>query len=368
MLTIGEVVRMSADTFGEREALVSGDRRISFAQLAREVDGAMAWLRAQDIQRGDKVALQGRNSIPWVVACYAVVSLGAVVVPINHKLAPAETAYILGHSETCLWLVDADVYRGTAVADRPDIAVFTLDGYSLDGPTAFAPVDGARIGAGSTEALDSDALAELLYTSGTTGRPKGCMHNHANVLLAGIASSLVYGLGPADRVLLAMPAWHSFPLNNLLVGSLYVGACVVLLPEYHAQGFVQTVQDEKCTVFFGAPIAYLAPLRSLPDFDRYDLSSVRAWLYGGGPIDATTAHLLTQRYHTTGFYQVFGMTETGPTGTALWPTEQLAKAGSIGRYAVSGCVLKVMRENETPVAPGEVGEIWMRCQAMMLVS
>jgi feruloyl-CoA synthase len=366
MLTIGEVVRMSADTFGEREALVSGDRRISFAQLAREVDGAMAWLRAQDIQRGDKVALQGRNSIPWVVACYAVVSLGAVVVPINHKLAPAETAYILGHSETCLWLVDADVYRGTAVADRPDIAVFTLDGYSLDGPTAFAPVDGARIGAGSTEALDSDALAELLYTSGTTGRPKGCMHNHANVLLAGIASSLVYGLGPADRVLLAMPAWHSFPLNNLLVGSLYVGACVVLLPEYHAQGFVQTVQDEKCTVFFGAPIAYLAPLRSLPDFDRYDLSSVRAWLYGGGPIDATTAHLLTQRYHTTGFYQVFGMTETGPTGTALWPTEQLAKAGSIGRYAVSGCVLKVMRENETPVAPGEVGEIWMRCQSMML--
>lgn len=162
-----------------------------------------------------------------------------------------------------------------------------------------------------------------------------------------------------------MPIWHSFPLNNLLVGSLFVGATVVLLPEYHPVRFLETVQQERCTLFFGAPIAYLMAMKMAPDFASYDLSSVRAWLYGGGPIDAGTARVLAERYRSERFYQVFGMTETGPTGTALLPEEQVVKAGSIGRHAVSGCTIKVMRDEQHEAGPGEVGEIWMRCQSMM---
>lgn len=177
---------------------------------------------------------------------------------------------------------------------------------------------------------------------------------------------MVFGLGQDDRVLIAMPIWHSFPLNNLLVSSLYFGACVVFMPEYHPRTFLQTIQAERCTLFFGAPIAYLMPLEKIPDFDEFDLSSVRAWLYGAGPIDAVSARVLMERYKSDRFYQLFGMTETGPTGTALLPDEQLAKAGSIGRCAVSGCDLKVMLDGgKIEAAPGENGEIWMRCQSMM---
>ncbi|WP_164016069.1 AMP-binding protein [Pyxidicoccus trucidator] len=237
----------------------------------------------------------------------------------------------------------------------------TLDGLTLFGEGASSPTT-----RGPFKAPTPGDVAEILYTSGTTGLPKGCLHSHANVLFAGIGSSLAYGLDSTDRVLLAMPVWHSFPLNNLLLGSLYVGATVVMMPEYHPLGMLETIQRERCTLFFGAPVAFLMPLRVVPDFDRYDLTSVRTFLYGGGPIDADTSRLLAKRYRTERFFQIFGMTETGPTGTLLRPEEQVAKAGSIGRYAVSGCDVKVMRDAGTEAKPGEVGEIWMRCQSMML--
>lgn len=359
MWTLDDVLRSAARKFAGREALVGGGRRLSFADLDAAADDAAARLQAAGVTRGDAVAIHGRNTVEWVTAFFGAVRAGAVTVPVNHKLAAPETAYILQHSGATLWLVDRDLAGdGSAAGAARMLMLDDGEGGLFAGPApATAPVP---------VALDADEPVEILYTSGTTGRPKGCLHSHANVLLAGTGSSLVYGLGPTDRVLLAMPVWHSFPLNNMLINAVYVGATVVLLPEYHPLHFVQTMQDERCTLFFGAPIAFLMPPRLLPHFDSFDLSHVRAWIYGGGPIDAVTARMLAERYRSDRFYQVFGMTETGPTGTALYPEEQVAKAGSIGRYAVAGADLKVMRDETTEAAPGETGEIWMRCQSMML--
>ncbi|GGB56631.1 fatty-acid CoA ligase [Tistrella bauzanensis] len=363
MWTLDAVLASAAAKFKTREALVAGDRRLSFADLDAAASDAAARLQALGIGPGDAVALQGRNTIDWVVAFFGAVRAGAVTVPINHKLAGPETAYILDHSDARLWLVDRDLAHGADIAGAAVVRPLdAADDGDLPGLfSGAAPGDGPA----PVTMTDTDPV-EILYTSGTTGRPKGCLHSHANVLLAGVGSSLVYGLGPSDRVLLAMPVWHSFPLNNMLINSIFVGATVVLLPEYHPLHFVQTMRDEGCTLFFGAPIAFLMPPRMLPHFDSIDLSHVRAWIYGGGPIDAGTARMLAERYRSDRFYQVFGMTETGPTGTALYPEEQIAKAGSIGRVAVSGCDLKVMRDTETEAGPGETGEIWLRCQSMML--
>ncbi|MEN3297409.1 MAG: feruloyl-CoA synthase [Burkholderiales bacterium] len=360
MWTINEALESVAQQRQGQVAVIDGAVRMSYGELGRNVRNTAGWLQAQGVVKGDKVALHGRNSVQWVVAYYAILAAGAVAVPVNHKLAAPEIAYILEHSESRMWLVDPDLHQ--VIGNAPPT-------FALSQPTGASSLplmapDGANCAYYRVD-VAADDLAELLYTSGTTGRPKGCMHSHANVILAGIGSSMAYGLGPADRVLVAMPIWHSFPLNNLLVGSLYVAASVVLLPEYHPLRFLETVQQEKCTLFFGAPIAYLMPLKMVPDFGRYDLSSVRVWLYGGGPIDAGNARLLAERYRSDRFYQVFGMTETGPTGTALLPDEQVAKAGSIGRHAVSGCTVKVMIDEQRQARPGDVGEVWMRCQSMM---
>lgn len=364
MWTINDIVISGAHKYGNRTAILDGEHRVSFSDLDMAVKNTAAWLQAQGVHKGDKVAIQGRNSLAWVITFFATLRVGGVAVPLNNKLVAVETAYILEHSESRLWLADSDL-REAAGDDLPNkLASFALDVRDPDtGLLAFVQNTKSHIHT-PVEVSASD-LAELLYTSGTTGHPKGCMHSHANVLLAGTASTLVYGLSPNDRVLIAMPVWHCFPLNNLLTSSLYVGATVVLMPEYHPQRFLETVQSKRCTVFFGAPIAYLMPLKTVPNFDDYDLSSMRTWIYGGGPIDASSARVLVDRYKTDQFYQVFGMTETGPTGTALLPSEQVRKAGSIGRYAVSGCDIKVMRNEETEAVSGEIGEIWMRCQSMM---
>ncbi|NMO15821.1 AMP-binding protein [Pyxidicoccus fallax] len=363
MWSLDEVLTVAARKYGAKEALVTANRRVTFAELDAAVTRFAHHLRAQGVKPGDKVAVFGRNSISWAVGFLATLRLGGVTVPLNHKLAPPELAFIVGHSESRIVLADADLAASVPASTRETSRVLLLGGDdTLDGVTLFggdAPAPLPRV-------ASSGDVAEILYTSGTTGLPKGCLHSHANVLFAGMASSLAYGLDSTDRVLLAMPVWHSFPLNNLLLGSLYVGATVVMMPEYHPLEMLETIQRERCTLFFGAPVAFLLPLRTVPDFERYDLTSVRTWLYGGGPIDADTSRLLAKRYRTERFFQIFGMTETGPTGTLLRPEEQVAKAGSIGRYGVSGCDVKVMRDPTTEAKPGEVGEIWMRCQSMML--
>jgi feruloyl-CoA synthase len=164
---------------------------------------------------------------------------------------------------------------------------------------------------------------------------------------------------------MAMPIWHSSPLNNWFGGTLYMGGTVVLLREYHPQHFLQAVQDEGVTLYFGAPVSYFAPLQMLPDFGRYDLSSVRAWVYGGGPIGADMAHKLASAYRSDRFYQVYGMTETGPTGTTLYPEEQVERAGSIGRVALPGVDMRVVRDDGGDAAPGDTGEIWLRTGSAM---
>jgi feruloyl-CoA synthase len=376
MYTISDIIRNNARNLGQREALVAGAQRLSFIEFDRQVSHAAAALQSLGVAKGDRVALMGRNTLPWVLAAMGALRAGAVLVPINHKLMPPEVRFIAEHCQAKVLVSDAALagvvaQTGTA-AQKLMMAADSGSGNGDNGDGGDAAEPYPQFEALLAQQLPFEPVAlaaadqaEILYTSGTTGKPKGCMHTHENILLCGIASNLIYQLGQADKTLIAMPVWHCFPLNNLLLGSFYVGASVVLMPEYHPLEFLKVIQAERCTLFFGAPIAYTMPLKMVPQFDQFDLSSVRIWLYGGGPIDAKTVRLLMQRYRTDQFFQVFGMTETGPTGLALYPREQEAKAGSIGRQAASGCVFKVMKEGGEEAGPGDIGEIWMRCQSMM---
>ena len=361
-MNLPDIVDLNARKQGNKACLRHNGRTVTFAELKNMAEKAAALLQSWGVKKGDKVALMSFNTAAYVIAFFGAAKAGAVVVPVNHKLMAPEVEYILGHSRAGVFLFDGAL-AGIAAKLNIPIKKASLDSdtegyprFEKEMPTAsvLSPVD-----------ISSDDLAEILYTSGTTGKPKGCLHTHANVIFAGITGALATKMDDQDNLLMAMPIWHSSPLNNWFMAAQFVGACTVLLREYHPLHFLQTIQTEKCTVYFGAPISYIMPVRMLPDFDTFDLSSMRCWIYGGGPISGDVARMLSQKYRSDNFYQVYGMTEAGPTGAVLLPREQLAKAGSIGSKALPGADMKVMRDVGTEAGPGDIGEIWLKADSMM---
>jgi len=315
-----------------------------------------------EIQKGDRIAIMSQNTVSFVVAFFGALMAGGVVVPVNHKLMAPEVDYVLENSGSKLFLFDGSL---SGVAEKVSAGAHKM---AMDTPTPVAEFFDDLIKQGvpfsPVEINDSD-MAQILYTSGTTGKPKGCMLTHQSIVLNGIYSALVIKMDEDDRVLIAMPIWHSSPLNNWFAAAMVMGATVILIREYHPLHFLQTVQDEKCTVYFGAPISYIMPMQ-LPNFDSFDLSSMRLWIYGGGPISVETAKMIISKYKSNNFVQVYGMTETGPTGMSLPPKDQLRKAGSLGRRGNPGVDIKVMKSPTEEAGPGETGEIWLRSDCMMI--
>jgi feruloyl-CoA synthase len=360
-MNLVEMLNLNAGKFASKECLKYGDRGLTFAELRAAAERAAGLLQSWGVAKGDKVAVMSYNTPAFVISFYGALMAGAAVVPVNHKLAAPEVEYILDHSEAKVFLFDAALEQtARKIVTRVKVAVMDADaeGYerfetAVEKAPAFQPV-----------AIADNDLAEILYTSGTTGKPKGCLHTHTNVIYAGISGAMCMKMDQHDRLLMAMPIWHSSPLNNWFIGSQFMGASTVLIREYHPLKFLQAVQDEKCTLYFGAPISYILPTQMIPNFSDFDLSSMRCWIYGGGPISGDVALMLMEKYKSRNFYQVYGMTEAGPSGTVLYPQDQVNKAGSIGITAIPGADVRVMRDN-TEAGPGEVGEIWIKSASMM---
>ncbi|MFZ0928293.1 MAG: long-chain-fatty-acid--CoA ligase [Syntrophobacteraceae bacterium] len=362
-MNLVDMLERNARKFADRDCLRQGGRGITYAQVARDSARAAGLLQSWGVARGDKVAIMSLNTPAFVHAFFGGQLCGAAVVPINHKLTAPEVDYILGHSEAKVCLFDG------ALAPVAEKLAHACRKASLDTAVAGVPhFDALLAGAPQPRPvpMEDHDLAEILYTSGTTGKPKGCLHTHRNVIMAGITGAMAMKMDQNDRLLMAMPIWHSSPLNNWFMGALYMGATTVLLREYHPLHLLQAVQDERCTVYFGAPISYLAPLQMVPTFAGFDLSSMRCWIYGGGPISAEVARRLMAAYKSDRFYQVYGMTEAGPTGTTLFPEEQIERAGSIGRTALPGADIMVVKGDGSRAGPGEVGEIWLKADSMMI--
>lgn len=365
-MTLAELLDLNERKFGDKTALIYGERRITFKELRELSEKCAAVFQDMGIEKGSRVSIMSFNTPSFVYAFFGAFKAGASVVPINHKLMAPEVDYILNHSKSEIFLYDGGL-DGVASKLESSSKQIAMDGPagSGTGETRLLETMIESAGAYTPVDLSGEDTAEILYTSGTTGKPKGCVHSHDNVIMAGITGALAMKMDKNDRLLMAMPIWHSSPLNNWFMAAQYVGASTVLLREYHPVHFLEAVMNEKTTVYFGAPISYLAPLQMVSNFDDYDLGSMRCWIYGGGPISAEHAKLLTAKYKTDNFYQVYGMTESGPTGTTLFPEEQVAKAGSIGKTALPGADLKVMKSDTQEAAWGETGEIWLKAASMM---
>ncbi|MBI5589820.1 MAG: AMP-binding protein [Deltaproteobacteria bacterium] len=361
-MNLVEILESNTRKNPTRDCLRADGKGYAFPAVRDMAKKAAGLFQGFGLEKGDRIAVMSQNTVSFVVAFYGTLMAGGVVVPINHKLMAPEVEYILDHSGPKFFLFDASL---VSVADKLTTGIRKM---AMDGPVAsydrFEDLCDSAAAFSPVEISDGDP-AEILYTSGTTGKPKGCVHTHRGVVMSGITGAIATRMDADDRLLMAMPIWHSSPLNNWFAGIQYVGGTTVLIREYHPLHFLQAITQEKCTVYFGAPISYIMPVQMIPDFDSFDLSSMRAWVYGGGPIGADTVRMIMARYKSDRFYQVYGMTESGPTGATLVPKDQIRKAGSIGRSGLPGCDIVVMKSPTREAGPGEVGEIWLKADSMM---
>ncbi|NWO06947.1 MAG: AMP-binding protein [Alteromonadaceae bacterium] len=357
-MTLPAYVARNARKYPEHEAVVSQDSRNTWAQLNSHVNKLAHLLKNQhDIGSGDRVALVLPNIYAFVVSYFAIQRIGAIVVPVNVRLATPELDYILKDSEAALVLTCKLTDEALQPLAGDEVTALWLD--DLDGTLAGQPDTAATCNNGD------EAPCALLYTSGTTGHPKGVLFNHKALIAVATMFAVEMQYQPESRLLSLMPFTHSAPLNLTLVAGTMVGCTHVIAPTFSPELLLKLVEEERTTHFFGAPVAYLLTAQH-QDIANTDLSSMTHWIYGGGPLAADHAAMVQKAFNSTQFYCVYGLTEAGPTGTLLLPQDDASKAGSIGKRAALNTEIRLAGENNEPVGVNQPGEIQLAGDGLML--
>lgn len=360
--TVDAVLRRSASRFPARVALTFAERRWTYAELDSAVDRVATVLTDRGLEPGARVAAYGVNSDAYLIAFLAVCRAGFTHVPVNYALTGGELHYLLTDSEASLVLVDPAQAPtlDAALEGRPGLPTLALL------PTAGGSADGTILGYALMKTpcrpvespASGDGLAQLLYTSGTTSRPKGAMMTHSGLVHEYVSCILSLDLAADDEPLVAMPLYHSAAMHVFALPYLSLGATVHLMMAPDIPEILRRVEVDRIGSLFLAPTVWV-PLASHPDLGDRDLSSLRKAQYGASIMPVTVLHRLRERYPELGFYNCFGQSEIGPLASVLRPEEHDARPASAGR-PVFFVEARVVDDTGAEVADGERGEVVYR--------
>jgi long-chain acyl-CoA synthetase len=372
-----EMFARTVATCGEREALVCGEQRLSWRELEERVAAVAGGLAARGIERGDRIGLFVSNRPEFVIALFAIQRLGAVAVPIGTREQRAGLSWILGHCSASALFHDAELAdRVPDLEELPQLRLriacpapaMSLPGAGelstqaretrLQGEGALKFADFERSAPERTvAAVGEEDAAVILYTSGTTGRPKGAMLTHLSIVHSSLHFIACMGLTREDRSLLAVPASHVTGLIANLASFAAVGGAVVLMPTFKAGEFLALCARERITHTLMVPAMYnLALLQS--SFDEFDLSAWRLGGYGGAPMPVATIDALAARLPGLTLVNAYGATETTSPTTMMPLGLTRAHADSVG-VPLPCAQVSVMDDEGHELPRGEVGELWV---------
>jgi fatty-acyl-CoA synthase len=351
MVALSAAVGYHARVTPHRLALVYGRERIGYAALDERLKAAAGLLAARGIAKGDIVALLMKNSAAFIELALASSHIGAVLLPINFRLAAEEVAYILEHAGAKLLLVDEELLAA-AGGFAAKVSVDT-----------GAQSDSRRLAQGAPAATRGAALApgdlfRLMYTSGTTDHPKGVTHTYENYYWKCLDHVVTLGLTAADRLLVVGPLYHvgAFDLPGLAL--LLVGGTLCVLRDFEPEAALELIQAERISGAWMAPVM-LNRLLALPARERYDVSSLR-WAIGGG--ERTPEERIREfsaLFRHSRYIDAYGLTESCSGDTLMEAGMEIAKIGSTGR-AVPHVEIEIRDDAGRALAPGEQGEICLR--------
>ena len=355
---IADIPCVQARLRGEKTAVVTdGGEAWSYAALDDRCRRFAAFLRSRSVAPGERVAILLQNVPEFIVAYFGAIAAGCVAVPVNYRLSPAEVAYILSDSSASIVVTTAERFEKVAVEEGSRGAgIWLLVDDRREGSLSFRDALAVNPVPAPAPAVPDD-VAVLLYTSGTTGFPKGAMISHRNTLFNVDSCLATLGYEEADVGLLTLPLFHVTGLNSQLVALLACGATVVLQKEYDTRQVFELIARHRVTALFLVPAIYkLLTLRE--DARRYDLSSVRIAAYGGAPMAPETIlsirEILSARLH-----NCYGLTECSSLGTVLPADLALTRSDSVG-LPVPGTAAEVRGQAGEVLSPGEPGELHLR--------
>ena len=370
-MIVGTMIERNAGLYPQQTAVVCGERRLSHAQFAERVRRLANALCDRGLRRQDRVAILAQNCPEYLEAYGASEVAGFIATTVNYRLAPPEVAYVLQDSQPAALLFEAgyaDLVAGLRPS-LPHVQHYICIGGLVDGAEEYEAVLSAAASGPPPIRAAADDTVYLIYTSGTSGTPKGVMLGQRGQVHTAMAICLEGSVAPTDRVLLTMPLYHVGAKCTQL-GYHWRGCPVVLHRAFDPRAVLRTIEEERITATLLAPTMLRAVL-DLPDFDRYDHSSLRTIFYSAAPMPVP---LLRRAIATFGsiFVQYYGMTESGPLGTALHKHQHVLDGppAQVGRLASAGqplttCEIRVVHDDDTDRAVGEPGEVLIRNPSLM---
>jgi long-chain acyl-CoA synthetase len=356
-LNLASLLTESAARAPQLPAIRLGDVELSYGELDERSARLAALLGEKGIGPGDRVGVMLPNVPEFPIAYYGVLRTGAIVVPMNVLLKRREIAFYLEDSGSKLLLA----WHGFCAEAREGAADAGAELIEVE-PESFAAMLAEHEPAGGLHQTAEEDTAVILYTSGTTGKPKGAELTHLNLFRnADVSSRTTSEISEGDVVLGALPLFHSFGQTVSMNASLMTGACLTLIPRFDPGEALATMQRDGVTHFYGVPTMYGALLH-YPEHESFDTSSLRICITGGASMPVEVLRGFEEAFGAK-VMEGYGLSETSPVACSNHPDKE-RKAGSIGT-PIEGVEMQIVDENDKPVAQGEVGEIVIRGHNIM---
>lgn len=342
----------------DKVVIRAGDRTITNTELLGRVNALAAGLRARGIGRGDIVALLMYNHPEFLEAVFAVNRLGAAFLPLNYRLSPVEWQYILDHAGATAIITEQEFHD--TLSDAPSLKHRVLLDGPVDGPWIGYDdlLAGHRGGSVPVEPVGHDDLQRLMYTSGTTARPKGVPITHGNLLWKNLSHLIEFGITAADLTLVCGPLYHVGGLDLPGLGVLHAGGGLVMMRKFEPRSALELIERERPTNVWLAP-AMMNAILQLPDLADHDTSSIRFIIGGGEKMPEPLVERILKAFPAAWFADAYGLTETVSGDTFNDREHMLSKVGSVGR-PVAHLEVRIVDEDDVPVPAGELGEIALR--------
>jgi len=355
---VAALLRRNAWRRADAEALVDDGRRWTYAELDRDVDAHGHALRDVGVTPGDVVAIVGRNSATYVIALLAIARIGAVSLPLNWRLHPRELAELTERAGVTALLIDEDFPdAAAAIGAVPSVRAVIVDGEAGHGiPLATLLADARGREPLADVDVDGDAPQRILFTSGTTSKPKGVIHTHQNSAYNLLAQILELELTPDDRPMISAPLFHVSGLEAPGYHTFALGGTMVLTRSYGGRDIIELAARERVTgVVLAAQI--LLDILAMDDLESFDLSALRYAVFAGVPPTVRAAFRARLPHVRT--IDLFAMTELTSVATVMDAAHEVDKVGSQGRESPFTQV-RVVGRDDRPLPAGEVGEIAVR--------